>query len=532
MNTDGRRFFNYAGYFKLFLLTLSVLFIAACAGAPLPGETPAAVSPVVGAKATPLPTPPPQTPLAAPAVPPGQIRAPAVAGAWYPDDPTTLAALMDELLAGAKPVEGEPLGLIVPHAGYTYSGPVAAYGFKQLAGVDYDTAVIIAADHQLPLSNPISVWAEGGFKTPLGVVPVDVEVAQALVAADARITFDPTAHEGEHPLEIELPFLQRVCPRCKIVPILMGADDDRTVQALANALIKALDHRRAVVIASSDLSHYPSLADAVRVDGATLAAIETGDPAEVRTTLAASMSAGVPNLATCACGEGPILVTMRVAAARGANTVTLINYANSADSPQGDPAQVVGYGAVMFWRYDPPDLTAARQAELLKLAHAAIASYLDTDQVPTFETDDPVLARPAGAFATLTKNGELRGCIGHMEADTPLVQIVPQMAIAAAVSDPRFPLLTPTELAEIKLEISVLSPLHRVANFDQIQIGTDGLLIKQNGQQGVFLPKVPVEQGWNRDQYLENLCYKASLPGDCWHKNPTLYSFTAVVFGE
>ena len=130
--------------------------------------------------------------------------------------------MMDEMLAAVEPVDGEPIGLIVPHAGYVYSGPVAAYGFKQLEGAGYDVAVVIASDHQSPLSAPISVWAEGGFETPLGIVPVDVELAQALVEADPRITFDPTTHEGEHPIEIELPFLQRACPDCSIVPVLMG----------------------------------------------------------------------------------------------------------------------------------------------------------------------------------------------------------------------------------------------------------------------------------------------------------------------
>ncbi|HID89094.1 MAG TPA: AmmeMemoRadiSam system protein B, partial [Anaerolineae bacterium] len=139
-------------------------------------------------------------------MPPGRIRPAAVAGSWYPDDPDELAAMIDELLAAVAPVDGEPIGLILPHAGYVFSGPVAACGFKQLEGVEYDVAVIVGSDHQAPLSQPISVWAEGGFETPLGVVPVDVELAQALVETDPRITFDPAAHEREHPIEIELPF--------------------------------------------------------------------------------------------------------------------------------------------------------------------------------------------------------------------------------------------------------------------------------------------------------------------------------------
>jgi AmmeMemoRadiSam system protein B/AmmeMemoRadiSam system protein A len=440
--------------------------------------------------------------------------------------------MIDSLLAAINPVDGEPLGLVVPHAGYVYSGLVAARGFKQLAGVEYDVAVIIASDHQAPLSDPISVWAEGGFETPLGIVPVDVELAKALIATDPRITFDTAAHEGEHPIEIELPFLQRVCPHCRIVPVLMGADDDETVQALADALLAVLGDRRAVVIASSDLSHYPQQEDALRVDNATLAAIETGDPATVRTTIAASMTAGVANLVTCACGEAPILVTMRVAEGLGADTITVLDHATSADSPLGDSEQVVGYGAVMFWHYEPPDLSEAQQEELLGLARAAIAKHLETGQTPNLETDDPVLARRSGAFVTLRKGEELRGCIGHMWIDTPLAQVVQQMAVSAATADPRFPPLTPEELDEISLEISVLSPMRRVTDLEQIEVGSHGLVIMQNGRQGVLLPQVPVEQGWNREEFLENLCLKAGLPDDCWIDRPTLYSFTAIVFGE
>jgi AmmeMemoRadiSam system protein A/AmmeMemoRadiSam system protein B len=398
--------------------------------------------------------------------------------------------------------------------------------------------------------NPISVWAEGGFETPLGVVPVDVKLAQALIAADPRITFDPSTFQGEHMIEIELPFLQRTCPGCSIVPILMGTDDEEVVQALAKALLPALAGRRAVVIASSDLSHYPKREDAVRVDNATLAAIETGDPARVRETIAAQMSAGIPNLVTCACSEGPILVAMRVAQGLGANRTTILHYANSADAPGGDPTQVVGYGAVMFWRNALPDLTQPQRNELLKLARAAIAEKLKTGHIPDYTTDDPALMVHSGAFVTLNENADpstglraspstelrasLRGCIGEMQADIPLYRLVQEMAVAAATSDPRFPPLRSDELSKVSIEISVLSPLQRITDVQQIQVGTHGLMIVQDGQRGVFLPQLPIEQGWNRDRYLEELCGKAGLPSGCWRdlQQATLYTFTAVVFGE
>jgi len=440
--------------------------------------------------------------------------------------------MMDDMLAAVEPVDGEPIGLIVPHAGYVYSGPVAACGFRQLEGAQYDVAVVIASDHQAPLSAPISIWAEGGFETPLGIVPVDVELAQALVEADSRITFDPAAHEGEHPIEIELPFLRRVCPGCAIVPVLMGAGDEDAVEALVSALLESLPGRRAVVIASSDLSHYPSYDDALIADGATLSAIETGDPARVRRTIKSLMGAGLSNLVTCACGEGPILVTMRVAQGLGADTVIVLRYANSGDSPYGDQEQVVGYGAVMFWRYEPPELTAAQREELLALARTTVADYLETGSIPDYTTDDPVLTRRSGVFVTLKKRGELRGCIGHTQADLPLYQAVQQMAVSAATGDPRFPSVTQEELADVTVEISILSPFRRVTDVAQVEVGTHGLMIFKDQHRGLLLPQVPIEQSWDREEYLENLCLKAGLAGGCWQEGATLYAFTAVVFGE
>jgi MEMO1 family protein len=508
------------------------LALASCAGQAKPTLPP--TPPVTSATAVTTATArAPELPRAASAPASGDaIRPPAFAGSWYPADRKELGRTIEDLLAAAKPIDGAPIALVVPHAGYAFSGPVAAAGFAQLRNGDYDTAVIIAADHQEPVSSPIAVWPDGAFETPLGPVPVDSDLAQALIAADPRIKADRAAHQGEHPVEIELPFLQKVCPDCSIVPILMGSDDDETVQALAGALLQTLPGRNAVVIASSDLSHYPSYSDAVAIDGATLSAIETGDPQNLRTAIVKSRSTHINQLATCACGEAPILVAMEVARGLGADTTTILRYANSGDSAQGDKKQVVGYGAVMLWRYAPPELSSQQQESLLSLARSAIADHLSGGPGPTAAPTDPALQRRSGAFVTLKQNGELRGCIGHMRADQPLDQAVREMAVAAAFSDPRFPALTLKELDKTRLEISVLSPLRRITDTAEIQVGTHGLMLHQGGAQGVLLPQVPVEEGWNRDQYLENLCSKAGLFPGCWRQGAALYTFTAEVFGE
>lgn len=468
------------------------------------------------------------------------VRAPAVAGSWYPDDSAELSAEIDGLLAGVTPVDGEPVALIVPHAGYRYSGAVAAHGFKQLAGIPYEVAVVIAADHRPPLAQPVSVWAKGAFATPLGLVPVHAELAQALLSAESRLQFDPAAHAGEHPIEIELPFLQRVCPDCPIIPILMGRSDEKTVDALSAALLQVLAGRRAVVIASSDLSHYPSASDARRVDQITLAAIETGDTAQVRATLAAQESAGVPGLVTAACSAGPIFVALRVAAGLGAETVTVLNYANSGDVDWSTRARVVGYGAVMAWAYTPPDLTPARREALLTRARAAIGAFLADAGLPAEPPDDAALLRRAGVFVTLRRRdwpdeppgANLRGCIGHVAADTPLWEIVPAMAVSAAGQDWRFPPLTAAELDQVGIEISVLSPMRRITDIRQIEIGRHGLMLAQAGLRGLLLPEVAVTRGWNRRTFVEQTCHKAGLERDAWRTGAAMYTFSTVEFGE
>jgi AmmeMemoRadiSam system protein B/AmmeMemoRadiSam system protein A len=436
------------------------------------------------------------------------------------------------MLAAIQPVDGAPIGLVVPHAGYAYSGPIAAAGFRQIEQRDYHLAVIIASDHQAPLSNPISVWAEGGFETPLGIVPVDETVARALIDADPRITFDALAHEGEHPIEIELPFLQRVCPNCRLVPVLMSDESEETVQALSEALLAVLPPTGVVVIASSDLSHYPSYDDARAVDGATLSAIETGKAGQVRDAVASSMSRGVPNLVTCACGQGPILVAMHVSQGLQADTVSVLSYANSGDASQGDRDRVVGYGAVMLWRYQAPALTRGQEQTLLSLARSTLETYLEDRSIPHRALSDPVLSRRSGAFVTLRQGDELRGCVGRTRADMPLSEAVQQMAIQAATEDPRFPALTQDALDDVTIEVSVLSPMRRVTDLTQIEVGRHGLMIFKEGHQGLLLPQVPVEQGWDRETYLHNLCLKAGLSAGCWRDGASIYAFSAVVFAE
>jgi AmmeMemoRadiSam system protein B/AmmeMemoRadiSam system protein A len=467
-------------------------------------------------------------------IPAKSVRPAQAEGGFYPDDPATLTATVDGYMKAVQPAQGEPVALLVPHASYEFSGAVAACGFGQLRGKDVRTAVIIASDHQGPLADPIAVWTQGGWQTPLGVVSVDGELARALAESDPRIKADSAAFAGEHPIEAELPFLQRVCPQCRIVPVLISSTEPEDVRALAGALARLLPGRHAVIIASSDLSHYPSYKDARRADSALLKAIVSFKPDAVRATTAKGMNSGTPNLVTCACGEAAILTAMEAARSMGADKATLLRQATSGDVPGGDKGRVVGYGAVMFWRSGArTELSESQRALLLNLARAAISSRLADRPIPTPIVNDPALLEPRGAFVTLKIRGELRGCIGDMEARTPLYQTIQNMAQAAAFEDYRFLPVTRDEFPLVTVEISVLSPMKKISSPNDIQIGRDGVVIDKAMRRGVFLPQVPVEQGWKtREVYLEHLCGKAGLPPGCWKSGATLYTFTAEVFGK
>jgi AmmeMemoRadiSam system protein A len=314
-------------------------------------------------------------------------------------------------------------------------------------------------------------------------------------------------------------------------------------------LAKVLAGKKALIVASSDLSHYPSYDDACRVDMATLAAIETMDPQRLTEAISQYMSEGIPELYTLCCGEGPIRVAMMAAKKLGANQATILRYVNSGDTPFGDQDRVVGYGAVMFWRgkgnptsfaistppsppREPVSLSPAEKEKLLAIARQTITQFLETGTVPYFEVSEPNLFQERGCFVTLKKHGELRGCIGNLIPQRPLYLTVQNVAISAAVADRRFFPVTGEELKDINIEISVLSPIEPIADVSEIEVGRHGLIIVKGQNQGVLLPQVATENNWNRDEFLRQICLKAGLPEEAWQEGGQLYVFTAEVFGE
>ena len=474
------------------------------------------------------------------------VRPPAVAGKFYPEDAKKLHAAVKGFLADALPPRGErPLALVVPHAGYPYSGQIAADAYRQAMGYDYDVVVVLGTNHTVPPFDSVSVFQGRGVATPLGVAGVDQPLAQALMASG--FTYKPEAHAKEHSEEVQIPFIQVAFPRAKVVTAIVGTPDLGVATRFGQALAKALGDRKALVVASSDLSHFPPHGAAVAADRATLEAVAGLDPQAVVSAINRQMRAERPGLETCACGEGAILAAMVAARAMGARRGVVLSYANSGDSLVGDWDRVVGYGAVMFTAapggtdtkvLDAPEvpkggtLTDADKAALLKLARSTVERYLTTGTFPLPRPSSPALRSMQGAFVTIKKKGDLRGCIGHMAEDMPLAQVVGRMALAAAFEDTRFTPVRAEELASLEYEISVLTPMKPAPGVGSIVVGRDGVVIQKGGRSAVFLPQVAPEQGWSREEMLGHLCEKAGLDAGCWRSGCKFLTFQAIVFGE
>jgi hypothetical protein len=471
-----------------------------------------------------------------------KVRQAAVAGAFYPADPKALSAMIDEMLAHATPppIADPILAVVAPHAGYQYSGPVAAYTYAALKGHKYARVVVIAPSHYEAFAYT-SVYDGDAYATPLGTVPVDKGFAEQLVKTNSTIRFssqghDPTAAGGEHALEVQLPWLQKVLGDFQLVPIVMGDQSYESSRALGVALAKLIksDSKggETLIVASSDLSHYHPYGDAVTIDHKTLNALQSWDYY--------SMSRNFQTRVWEACGGAPIVAAMIAAERMGANKAMVLKYANSGDT-SGDRSRVVGYSADVFVKAHgardaetPFSLSAGEKSELLALARKSVEYAIAEEKAyePTASASE-TLNREYGAFVTLKKAGALRGCIGYTSAMKPLYMTVRDTATLAALRDPRFAPVTAPELPQLEYEISVLSPLRRVTDIEQIKVGEHGLLMKNGIYEGLLLPQVPVEQKWDRLTFLDETCRKAGMNRGCWKDEDTdIFLFTAVVFGQ
>jgi len=486
----------------------------------------------------------------------GPVREPVVAGAFYPDDADLLAQQVDHFLDNVPPqsLSGRPVGLVVPHAGYVFSGQVAAYAYQPIRKRAIGTVILVGCSHRARYLGA-SIYPRGAYRTPLGSVPIDDVLAGDLISGVESLRYLPEAHQAEHSLEVELPFLQRCLDRFRIVPILLGSQlTPVEIESLARTIAEAVAGREDILlVASTDLSHYPGYEDACRVDRETLDLISEYRPEELLEYEHNRCREGIPGLQCAMCGTEAVMVVMEAARMLGADEASILHYANSGDVPAGDHDRVVGYGAVAFCDRDAPapdrtqdggqqdeepeqsgELGESEQQQLLAVARASIAAGLKGQAYRPPEVVSTRLRERRGAFVTLHKHGRLRGCIGQFQPDVELVQTVAQMAQAAAFHDSRFSPLTDGELGEVEIEISVLSLLREISTIEEIDLGTHGIWVTRDGHSGCYLPQVADQTGWSRREFVQHCCRdKAHLPPDAYLQEGTrLYVFTAQVFQE
>ncbi len=467
-----------------------------------------------------------------------EIREPAVSGMFYPDRPEILSRDIKKYLEKAKKekIDGEVIGLVSPHAGYMYSGQVAAYAYKWIEGQSFDSVVVVAPSHRVDFKGA-SLYDRGGYRTPLGVVPVDVELSRQLMERWRGIRFLPEAHSQEHSLEVQIPFLQVVLKSFKLIPIVMEPYWSReTCQLLGQAIADTIRGKKVLLIASTDLSHFHTYEKAIQLDKIVLGHLERFDPE--------GLSRDLKDGRCEACGGGPLITLMITAKSLGANRSRVLKYLNSGDVT-GDRTRVVGYGAAVFYKAAKGEekmkgekrvgvdlgLSEEEKKVLHQIARAVIEHKTKGKPVPEFKIDSPVLKENRGAFVSLHKKGQLRGCIGYIEGKGPLHKTVEEMAEAAAFRDPRFTPVTERELPELDIEISVLTPLKKITDIHEIEVGKHGIYIKKEWYSGLLLPQVATEYGWDRKTFLEHTCKKAGLPSNAWkEKDVEIYIFSADIF--
>ena len=479
----------------------------------------------------------------------GKTREPVVAGAFYPDDAEVLKKQVDGFLAdGAKKiaVEGKPIALIAPHAGYAYSGRCAGAVYSTVKGKAYKRVIVLAVNHRgMPFQGG-SILQADAYRTPLGSVPVDRAACDALLKSP-HFGVHPSADRMEHSLEVHLPFLQRALGTFALVPITLGSIAAADYAAVAAELRKVMD-QDTLVVASSDFTHYGANFRFAPFEANVRENIEKLDKGAVELILkrdGPGFGRYIERTGATICGTCPISVLLRLLPDKA--TGQLASYYASGDEAN-DYRHSVSYAGIVFtapgqWG-DPPakpaeekppadvDISQAGQKKLLEIARKTLVAVTAGKDVPEFKLDDAELQSRHGVFVTLQKQGQLRGCIGNFRPQTPLYQTVATQAQQSALRDSRFPPVQPDEVKEIDIEISVLMPEKPIKDPLDWQLGKHGIIVRRDWQQATFLPQV-AEHFTTKEEMLAACCRKAGMLSAMWRDPQTQVSiYRAQVFGE
>lgn len=479
------------------------------------------------------------------------MRTPLIAGTWYPADTEKLSGLMDSWKS-SEPVLPHPSVLVVPHAGYAYSGALAAAAYSRLPADGYDQVIVLAPSHHAALPRQVSVEPAGEVMTPFGPVTFDSSLHDALLSLP-HATSQPSVHMAEHSIDIQLPMIRRFLPGCRLGALLVGywdcvsTADMQTLAAFGRAFRTLLTPRTLVVI-SSDFTHYGRSFGYVpftehvpenlaRLDGAVFQALASNDnrrfAAVLHQTRATVCGASAMHLVLAALPEKAVF--------------TQLDYDTSGRMTH-DWSQCVSYLTAMIqtdWslpmktqpREESEAVSPAAASALLAVARHVIQRVVNgmKPDISTLHIAPDILAelqQHRGAFVTLNEHGQLRGCIGEILPERPLLQVVMDRAVSAALHDTRFHPVRPDELEALDLEVSVLTPPKPIASASDIVIGEHGVILQKNGRTAVFLPQVAPEQGWDVPTMLAHLSLKAGLPADAWRSGATFFVFTAQILHE
>ncbi len=475
-----------------------------------------------------------------------EIRKPAVAGTFYPANPIELSKAVATLFSETEKISlsGRPMAMIVPHSGYPYSGKIAARAFKLLEGESYDTVIVVSPSSTVFFKG-CAVYDGGGYETPFGVVEIDKGLSERIASFNSSVFLSKKGHatagaRGEHALEVQLPFLQVVLGKFKLVAIVMGEQEEDTARALGQALASSLGNTNSLIIASSNLSHFHSQKKARELDVAVQNAIEKYDAHLLMKTVESGQGE--------ATGAGVIAAALVAAKQLGGKDIKVLGYGTSGETT-GDIDEVVGYmSAAILTHEKPPSartilggqrkspyaedsllLNTEHKEKLKNLAREVVEAKLEDKfyHVP----DIHELDKPRGVYVSIIVDDKVVASVGRVRLREPLYKAVAEMAANAAAQGIDSKILTPRMTTNMIVRISVLSHLERIQNFEEIEIGKHGLMLKLDMHNGIVLPYEAKEQGWDVTQFLEQVSFKAGLPKISYKdKYAEIYKFTAEEF--
>ena len=477
-------------------------------------------------------------------------RQPVAAGRFYPADKEELTKMVAKLFQDCKKSNSdlEVRAIITPHAGYIFSGKIAATAYSSVPSNAVFKNIFIIGSSHIMYFDGASVYNTGDYITPLGKVKVNREIANTLILKNKVFAFPTDAHLKEHSIEVQLPLIQYYFKeKPTIVPIIIGTDNQNTIKKIAEALRPWFNQENLFII-SSDFSHYPDYNNANETDKQTALSLESGNPKTFLSTLETNASKSIPGLVTSMCGWTSGLTLLYLAEGNKNLEIKLLDYCNSGDSPAGGKDEVVGYNALaMYDKRKSSEISHESESsfsfsekekeQLFTIVKNSIRTKLYGDE--KFILDEKSLTdnlkKPMGAFVTLKIKGNLRGCIGSFnmsDSPEPLYTVVQESAISSAFEDPRFSPLTKGEYKNTDIEITVLGPLKKISNINEIVLGKHGIYIKKGQRAGTMLPQVATENRWTVEEFLGYTSRdKAGLGWDGW-KDAELFIYEGVVLEE